>query len=124
MICRDIEPNDYLTVSEWFASRDLPMPPEEVLPPTGAIVEGHAAGWVYISNGGIAQVEWVIGNKDANRIAVVRALNLVIPRLIEIAKENGNHRVYTSVNNESLIKILSSMGFTVCEDSMTNLLYF
>jgi len=124
MNCRLMTDLDYDTAVGWWKGHDFPAIPKEVLPPTGAVVDGHCLGWVYLSNGGIAYVEWIVGNPDIKGRSMVKALNILIEKLIQIAKENDNHRVYSSVKNKSLLKIMTRMGFTVCDEDMTNLLFY
>lgn len=124
MICRPIKESDYTTAEKWWTGRGFPCVPKEMLPPTGGIVEDHCLGYLYLSNGGLSMTEFVVGNPEQKGFGLHKSIKILLKYLIDVAKENGCPRVFSSVKNESLIKIMESAGYFRTDESMTNMLYF
>lgn len=123
MICRPIKESDYSTACEWWKGRGFPCLPKHVLPDTGSIVEDFCLGYLFLSNGGLCMIEFVVGNPDKHGIELHNALTILLKDLVRKAKNNGCTMVFSSVKNKSLIKIMERVGFNVTEQGMSNLLY-
>ena len=123
MNCRPISSSDYSTACKWWEGRGFPCLPESVLPPTGCIIEDYCLGYLYLSNGGLCMIEFVVGNPDKHGIELHSAIMTLLRDLVEQAKYAGCTMIFSSVKNKSLIKIMQRVGFNVTEEGMSNLLY-
>ena len=123
MNCRPIQKSDYATACEWWKGREVPCVPEIVIPPTGAIVEDFCLGYLFLSNGGLCMIEFVVGNPAKHGIELHNAVTILLKDLLRQAVENGCPMVFSAVKNKSLIKIMERVGFSVTEDGVSNLFY-
>lgn len=116
---------DYPEICEWWRARGWHWVPCELLPPTGVVIydenEKHCAGWIYLSYSGLACMDWIVTNPKASLRQKKPALELLVKSLQKIGAELGASRVFTSTNNENLVSIYESCGFSVTERQMTNL---
>jgi hypothetical protein len=92
---------DYETVAEmWLGHGFSPVSPE-LLPPTGFIVDGLAAGFVYMCDAPLAWLAWLCVNKHSDKIAKEKwqALDAVIEALANVAKDRGCKLLFAETNN-------------------------
>ena len=82
MEVRRYKPKDWDTVNSWFLSRNMPSMPKSVLPPTGFIVDGIGAAFLYKTDGGVALLENYISNPLTTHQERIEALDLVTEALV------------------------------------------
>lgn len=118
MNVREYVAEDYPTLCEWWRGHDW-EPVAEALLPRGFVVEGLAAGFIYVDDlGVISMMEWVVTNpNEINGIERYKALKTIIQACTDYAKERGVKLIYTTSNSEKLIKIYEKGGFMVSEDA-------
>lgn len=111
----------YGQVVEWWQGHQWPVVPPAVLPKTGLIVPGFAAGFLYKTDSNLAWLEWAVVNPQSDRILRREALDAVLGGLFEEAKKAGFEAVFTSVSHPGLIERYKKLGFSVSDTGMTNL---
>lgn len=123
MIARPITISDHKTAKIWWEGHDWGAIPLSMLPPTGAIVEGICLGYLYISNGGMAHMEWIVANPEKKGREVYKALKILVEKLVSIAHDAGIPAIFTNSDNENLMRLYESTGFYRTETGTTNLLH-
>lgn len=61
---RNVEVSDYPQIYSWFEKRKMPRPPHWVFSDEGFIVPAVAAGFLYLTNSGVAHIDCYISNPD------------------------------------------------------------
>lgn len=109
---------DFKSIIEWYDSRHI-RPAQDMIPPTGFIVPGIAAGFLMRTDTSACILEPFIANPRANKHDRDRALNSIMNDLIHEAKELGYDRVFGFSSHERMIERAVSHGFIVVEESTT-----
>ncbi len=116
----DLE-KDYSTLEKWWTSYEWPSIPKYLLPPTGYIVDGYSAGFLYKTDSPFCVLEWVVGNKESDRDKRAEALDLVLKSLLAEADDNGYKAIFTSCEHKGLIERYKKFNFIQTDNNMTNL---
>ena len=100
---------DYEILVKWWNQHEFGVVPLEVLPPDGIMIEKDGvpicAGGLYIGKGTrFAFMEWVVGNKEANKRDLHTGLKLCIDSIFELAKTKKMDLVFTITGQEALQK--------------------
>lgn len=114
--------DDYGAISEWWTAQKWPVIPREMLPGTGAIVPGRAAGFLYKTDSQIAWLEFVVANPASDKMERRAALDAVIQSLLATAQSMGFRAVFTSCQHPGLTARYQEHGFQVTDTGMTNLI--
>lgn len=126
MNARPFAPADYPMVCEWWTGHKWPSPPIDYLPQMGLITcdeeKAYAAGWLYRTDSKFCLLEWVVADPLADREKRSLAVDLLIEKLIDKAKEEGFGAIFSSIRNASLLKRYEKQGFQITDTGMTNLL--
>lgn len=112
---------DYAEVCSWWEKHEWPKFPLSLLPKTGFIVRGVAAGFMYDTDSGVGILEWVVSNPDSDKIKRNEALDLVVKSLLEEGKRMGKTFMFTSSNNKNLIERFVRHGFNLAEQDVTHM---
>jgi GNAT superfamily N-acetyltransferase len=110
---------DYPIIAEWYKARGFPLLPLHMLPQNGAVVEGAAAGFLYLTDSPIAWMEWIVTNPEASGRG--EAIKAVVEHLHKVAKDNNCAAIMCTVNSETLISVYKDCGFDVTDVGMTNM---
>ena len=119
---RKFEPTDYEQLVRWWNKWEFPPPPLSLLPPTGYIIPGLAAGFMYLTDAPIGWMEWVVCNPDADKKERSKALDEVINKLDAFGKSRDKVVSFTSSNSESYISRLKRLGYVVGDVNTTQLM--
>lgn len=111
---------DYPVLETWWRIHKWPPPPAHVLSPHGLIIEGKAAGFLYLNEGGLAILEFVVANPLCDKLERGKALDLIINGLVEKARQAGKAIIISSITNPSLMKRYEASGAVVGDRNMTN----
>jgi len=122
MVLRKVEITDYPTLASWWRARDWSVPSYDMLPATGMIVDGVAAGFLYRTDSKICWLEFVISNPESDKSDRSQALNLIIDDLLSQAKESGFKSVFTSLEHPGLIQRYEDFGFLITDTKMSNMI--
>ena len=100
---------DYDTLVKWWTQHEFGTVPQECLPPDGVIVEMDGvpicAGGLYIGVGTqFAFMEWIVGDKTANKRQLHSALKLCIDTIMDLAKTKNMRLVFTVTAEQALQK--------------------
>lgn len=106
---------DYATLQAWWAKRGFADVARSLLPATGFIVDGVAAGFVYKTDSDICVFEMAIANPDATPADRQAALFAVSNAAIEWATNAGFKRMHCSTKNSSVLEKLRIRGFQMGE---------
>lgn len=113
---RDLQARRYTSsdkeiVDSWYKSRNQPSIPDHLLPAFGAIVDGHAAGFLYVTDGGIALIENYITPEGISHFDRSEALDLVTECLIKKAEELNVVRVMCLTQSQAIYERAVKFGF-------------
>ena len=100
---------DYDTLVKWWTQHEFGTVPKECLPPDGIIVENDGvpicAGGLYIGVGTqFAFMEWIVGDKTADKRQLHSALKLCIDSIMDMAKSKNMRLVFTVTAEQALQK--------------------
>ena len=112
---------DYWTLASWWNTHKWPCPDQEMLPKTGFIVEEICAGFLYKTDSKIAWLEFIISNPVSDKQERNKALDLLIKKLCEEAKNCEFAAVFTSTEHEKLIQRYTDHGFKITDNNMKNM---
>lgn len=102
-------------VTGWWCDWDFPIPPPECLPERGVIVsDGDGdlyAGYLYLTDGRIGWMEWVVSNRAATPARKRGALAFLTDVLSGMAKQEGMLLVFTSTSIVGYRNGLEKCGF-------------
>lgn len=97
---------------------------KDLLAPNGLIIQDAkspiVAGWMFLTDGKWGILEWIIGNPDRTREDRQKALDVLIPALIGIAKQSGKSIIFSSIKNGSLMDAYLRNGMLKSDEGMTN----
>jgi len=100
---------DYNTLVHWWTQHEFGTVPQECLPPDGIIVENDGVpicvGGLYIGIGTqFAFMEWIVGDKRADKKKLHTALKLCIDAIMELARTKNMRLVFTVTAEQALQK--------------------
>lgn len=115
----------YPELSKFWGQYGWVAPSIDVLPRKGfvALHEGKivAAAFCYLSCSGMALLDWVIGDKNAQPLTRGKAVYKVIGACQEYAKEQGKSVLYTVTANQALQETYRKIGFQDMEKGATSM---
>lgn len=116
---RDFVEEDYPEVARWYKLRGWPEFPLRMLPQTGAIVEGKAAGFLYRTDSPIGWLEWVVSNPEVEHAGAVEE---VLSFLVNKAGELGIEVILCTLSQPSQVEKYKKAGFFPTDSNMTNMM--
>lgn len=106
------ENKDLKEIYAWMYKRSLPIPPIWSLSQIGFIIHGKAAGFLYTTNSGIAQLDSFCTNPEISHEERMVAMEAIAMSLIEEAKRLGVAMVACSSKFDSITGLARQLGFT------------
>jgi hypothetical protein len=110
MMVKRVEDTDLEEILGWFESRGIPMEPD-YLSPTGFMVPGKAAGFVFSTDSNFVIFECFVGNPEITSEERQEALRQIVPVMIQEAKEMGYKDAYGFATSQTMIQIGLEQGF-------------
>ncbi len=128
---RLLNENDYDEILvKWWKDWGWDAPTKDFLPENGKggliIFDGKepiCAGFIYMTNSGVAWVDWIISSKtytDKNNRK--EAIYLLIESLTLIAKNSGAKYSYALIKHKGLIKTYEESGYTQADSYSTEMI--
>jgi hypothetical protein len=110
---------DFRRIKTWYIARNM-APVEDLIPKTGFIVPGVAAGFLIATDTKCCILEPFIANPEATESARAEALNLIMGDLLNEAINQGFTKVFGFSTSPTLVKHSLDWGFKLIESkSMT-----
>lgn len=109
---------DFKAIVPWYEARGY-KPSKDMIPPTGFIVPGVAAGFLMKTDTGACILEPFIANPETSKIERNNAINAIMVDLIKEARVLGFSRIFGFSSNEPMIERALKHGFIVVEESTT-----
>ena len=115
---------DYEELSRWWAAHGWPAVTKELLPPTGFVAYDEtgmkAAGWLLIdANVPLGVMEWIVTNPDNKPKESLRAIQMVVEQIKELADTIGLISIFTTVKNDALARVYERAGFGITDQNAT-----
>jgi len=105
----------YEMLCKWLRFYDMELIEAAILPPTGFVVEGLAMGFLYKSDGKLAQIETLVSNGYAPREARDAATDLVVEAIIVEARASGFAVLQGITHLDAVVQRALKHGFTLAE---------
>lgn len=123
---RPITESDYFAICEWWKHHKWQVVPAQALPPNGYIAlvgeKPIVAGFLYRTDSNLGWLEWIVSNPDSTFDERTTAINELLETIFQRAKELKIQAIFTSSNNETLIKRLAEQGFQITDKNVTHLI--
>lgn len=114
-------------LKSWWLQYGWVVPELETLPPTGFIAVSNGApicaGFCYFTDSKMAFMDWIIGDRSADKELRKQGVDMVINALITRAKEKEVGIIYTVTGNTHLINTYKELGFGEMEKNISSLAY-
>lgn len=115
----------YPELVEFWSQYGWTAPSVDVLPRKGFVALDNgkvvAAAFCYMSCSGMALLDWVIGDKNAQPLTRGKAVYKVIGACKDYAKEQGKSVLYTVTANTALQETYRKIGFQDMESKATSM---
>jgi hypothetical protein len=105
------KPDDYSQLTRWFKHREMNVPPIELLPNHGYIMDDVAAGFIYLTNSAVAIIDCYIANPESDKNTRDKALNWITIHLIAYAKNSGCRLIKSDTKIKEVITRSKNHGF-------------
>ena len=121
MDIRLIEEDDHHEIMKWFKAHNWPVKDFSQFPPTGAIVPGVCAGWLYFTNSPTAIMEWVVSNPKSTQRDP--GLDKLISTLTEMARSQGCKNIFTATKHPKLVARLQiNHNYLLADEGLVHLM--
>ena len=118
MIVKRVEDTDLEEILGWFKQRKIDIS-IDYLSPTGFIVPGVAAGYIFATDSNWCIFECFIGNPEISSEERQKALRQIVPAMIEEAKEMGYKQAFGFAVSKTMIDIGYENEFKFVETCST-----
>lgn len=116
---RLLRDEDMLEISEWFAARKWPTPPQgAMLPETGYVAElgdrKLSVAWLYITNSSVGIVDWIATNPDAGVRGLI-SIKKLIDHIEDVSRENVGAYLHFTPNDKLAKYLKRNCRFKISE---------
>lgn len=111
MIARDFQIEDLDAINEWMEARGLRPVPRSMLPETGRIVPGVAAGFLFQTDSAIAMLDHFVSNPGADYDQRQAALDGIAEDLLGRAKALGFMHIIAMTKIDGIRDRALRLGF-------------
>lgn len=105
------KPEDYSQLTGWYKLRDAPVPPIEFFSDHGYIMDGVAAGFLYLTNSAVAIIDGYISNPESDKNTRDNALDWITIHLTAHAKTAGYKLIKCDSKLKEVITRAKDHGF-------------
>jgi len=119
---RPLNSDDYDTILvDWWEAWGWTPPAKDFLPQegTGGMMVSDpdgtpiCAGFVYLTNSGVAWVDWIVSNKEYKKKPHrTNAIGLLIETLTNLCVNSGAKYSYALLKNKALMGTYTKLGYT------------
>jgi hypothetical protein len=121
MHIQQVTKDDQHEVTQWYKAHKWPTIDFSALPPTGLIVPGVCAGWLYLTDSPTAILEWVISNPKSTQRD--EGLNLLLKTLEGIARHKGYRNIFTGTKHSKLVRrLMIDHNYLLADENVTHLM--
>ncbi len=110
---RRVEPSDIKEIQMWFQMWGLTAPHKDRFSDLGFIVPDVAAGFLYLTNSGVAIIDAYICNPGAHKRIRDEALDAITYRILEAAEGAGVQYLKGDTNFRTILRRAQKFGFKV-----------
>ena len=117
---RALQESDWDTLQEWWTKWGWPEMNKDLLPLNGLgglmICKEEApivSGFLYLTNSGVAWMEWIISDPEYKESDRKEALELLIKELENVAISMGKTIILSVGRNKSLINAHRNLGYVI-----------
>lgn len=103
---------DFDQIESWYIERKMPTVPRDLFPKTGFIVDGAAAGFLYVADGGLGIIEGCISAKNISHALRTEALETLILDIFDEAKRVGLKKIMMLTQIQSIYDLCLKVGST------------
>ncbi len=129
---RFLQDGDYENIlCGWWKDWKWEIPQKDFLPEEGKgglMVSKDGvdicAGFMYFTNSNVAWCEWVVSNKDYRENDRKEAMYFLINMIAEVCKTKGAKYIFTSLNNQALIKKYEDCKYIETDKNCTQMVKF
>lgn len=116
---RLITDDDLVEVSNWFAARKWPVPPNgKMLPDTGYVAEKGgqllSVAWLYITNSNVGIVDWIATNPDAGAQGII-SIKKLLQHIEDISRGSITSFMHFTPNDKFARFLKRKCGFKTTE---------
>ena len=116
MKTRIVEDEDLYEILGWYKDQGFPANfDQNLLPPTGVWVPGHACGWLYESDSALGWLGFPVVSPHVSRENGFKALSAVFDEIDIIARESGIAILTTAFSHTSLQRMASLKNYEVID---------
>jgi hypothetical protein len=109
-----VSDSDLPEILHWFKKRNLVIPPKWLFSDEGFIVPRVAAGFLYLTNSGIARMDCFISNPDVSKADRADALEAIANRILYVARhEHKVKMISCDTKIKSIQTLAESLGFKI-----------
>lgn len=108
---RMVEENDFAIIKKWAKDWEVEIP-TWLMPKTGFIVEGVAAGFLFATNANVGILECYVQNKKASKMLRNSSLDAITECLLMLAKDMDLKMVKCDTKYNTIINRAKKYGFT------------
>lgn len=104
-------PEDYPMICEWARKRKINPPSQDMLPNFGAVVQDVACGFLFMTDGDFAYIDFYFTNPEAKSHSRRFALQCITEQLIQWAREMEYSKIMANTQIESIEELAIINGF-------------
>lgn len=123
---RMVRAEDWDVLVRWWDDWGFPRPPRECLPKNGVmVVDGEGdlyAGFLYLTDGGIGWLEWVVSDRMASVERRRGGLEFLVEVVSGLARDEGMLLLFTSTVLPGFRNGLLKCGFSMGDDGVYQLI--
>lgn len=110
---KPIDNVDIIEIQSWFQKRGFPIPENWFFPSEGLMIPEIAAGFLYLTNSGVAYIDGYISNPDSKVMDRMQAFRKITEGLLWMSKNIYDVKMLCcNTKHNSIRRMALSFGFT------------
>lgn len=95
----------------WYEKHKMTAPNKHLLSDLGYMVDGRVAGWLYVTNSGIAMIENIISDPDSVPSLRRESLDKLVGFMVDVALSLGYTTIVGLTKHPQIFKLGNKFGF-------------